>query len=341
MKYQVGDKVLILHSNEEAVIVDFINKNMALVDVGGVHFPVYLDQIDFPYYKNFTEKKQQPKPSKTYVDDLKKEKTQPPKERKEDGVWLNIMPLLDVDEFGDEVPESLKINLVNNTAQSYNFIYTLTFFGKPDFELKNIIEPFQSFYIHDIPFEDMSDSPAFTFDFTLPVPDKKKATHFEAAYKPKPKQLFKKIAEIQERGTASFLHQLFVKYPDKPLEQQNEFSFDKLSQKGFKVYDAKEARKHLEPARTVVDLHIEKLTDNHSRMSNFEMLTLQLKNFEKYYELAVAHHQPHLTIIHGVGTGRLRDEIHDALRLKTEVSYFVNQYHPAYGYGATEIFFKY
>lgn len=342
MKYQIGDKVLILHSNEEATIVDFINKKMALVDVGGVHFPVYLDQIDFPYYKNFTEKKQSFKPQKTYVDDVRKEKQQHQKrERKEDGVWLNILPLSDIDEFGDDVVEQLKLHLVNNTSQVYNFIYKLTFFGEADFELKNTVQPFENFYIHDVPFEDMSDSPAFNIEFSLPQEDRKKATHFETSLKLKPKQLFAKIAEIREKGEASFSYKLFDVYPDRPLELRNEFSLDKLSGKGFKVYEAKEARKHLEPARSVVDLHIEKLTDEHSRMNNFEMLTLQLKTFEKFYDLAVAHHQPHLIIIHGVGTGRLRDEVHDALRLKKEVSYFVNQYHPAYGYGATEIFFKY
>jgi len=36
----------------------------------------------------------------------------------------------------------------------------------------------------------------------------------------------------------------------------------------------------------------------------------------------------------------LRDEIHDMLRLKKEVKSFVNQYHPSFGYGATEIYFK-
>ncbi|HMW26356.1 MAG TPA: hypothetical protein PKC51_06935 [Ferruginibacter sp.] len=45
--------------------------------------------------------------------------------------------------------------------------------------------------------------------------------------------------------------------------------------------------------------------------------------------------------MHGVGEGRLRDEIHDILRLKKEVKSFVNQYHHLYGYGATEIFFEY
>ena len=57
MKYQLGDKVLVLHSNEEGEVVDIINDKMVLIDVDGVRFPVYMDQIDFPYFKRFSEKK--------------------------------------------------------------------------------------------------------------------------------------------------------------------------------------------------------------------------------------------------------------------------------------------
>ena len=46
------------------------------------------------------------------------------------------------------------------------------------------------------------------------------------------------------------------------------------------------------------------------------MLTLQLKTFENFYELSVAHRQPNLIIIHGVGEGKLRDEIHELLKTK-------------------------
>jgi hypothetical protein len=302
---------------------------------------VYLDQIDFPYFKNFNEKKIPSAPQKKYVDDIKKEKPLPQKDRKENGVWLNILPISDMDEFGDDVVESLKLNLINNTSQAYDFIYTLSFFGDADFELKNIIQPFENFYIHDVPFEDMNDSPVFSFEFRLTKEQKTKAPYFETSLKLKPKQLFSRIAEIREKGEASFSYELFDVYPDRTQEWMPEFSAENLSDENFKIYNAKEIKKHLEPARTVVDLHIEKLTDNYNRMSHFEMLSLQLKTFEKFYDLAVAHHQPHLIFIHGIGTGKLRDEVHDALRLKKEVSYFVNQYHPSYGYGATEIFFKY
>jgi dsDNA-specific endonuclease/ATPase MutS2 len=107
------------------------------------------------------------------------------------------------------------------------------------------------------------------------------------------------------------------------------------------VYDAAKAREHLESPRSVIDLHIEKLTDNWQQMSNLQIIAMQIKTFEKYYDLAIAHLQPSLIIIHGVGSGRLRDEIHDLLKHRKEVKTFVNQYDPRFGYGATEIFFEY
>jgi len=83
------------------------------------------------------------------------------------------------------------------------------------------------------------------------------------------------------------------------------------------------------------------LSDDWKGMNNYEILSQQLKTFERYYDLALAHMQPSLTVIHGVGTGRLREEIHEQLKHRREVKSFINQYHPAYGYGATEIFFEY
>lgn len=338
MKFQIGDKVLVLHSNEEGEVIDIINDKMVMVEVRGVKFPAYIDQLDFPYFKRFTEKKLfPPKKQKKYVEDIKKEKTSP--QRVVDGVWLYFLPVMDVDEFGDDVVETLKLHLINRTEEAYQFQYQLFFFGQSDFELKNEILPFQDFYLHDVPFADMSDSPAFTFDFSLSKPDKNKADHFEATIKLKPRQLFARIEEIREKGEASFSYRLFEHYPPKPYEEK--LDLGSLAAKGVKIYNAKDARRHLPPPRTVVDLHIEKLTDDWKGLSNAEILDMQLREFEKWYEIAVAHHQSQLIVIHGVGSGRLRDEIHDVLRMKREVKSFVNQYHPSFGYGATEIYFQY
>lgn len=342
MKYEIGDKVLILHSNEEGVVIDIINEKMVMVEVRGVKFPAYMDQIDFPYFKRFTEQRKisaEAQKPKKYVDEVRKEKRAPVKDRVEDGVWLTFLPVMDTDEFGDEVVEELKLHLVNRTSTALQFVYKLDYFGEAEFELKNTVHPFQDFYLHDVPFEDMNDNPSFEFDFSLVQPEKGKADHFETSLKLRAKQIFAKIEELKKKNQAHFSYNLFEKYPDKNIAEDR-LELGKLAAKGFKVYNAKEARQHLESPRSVVDLHIEKLTDNWEHLSNFEILNIQLKTFEKYYDLALAHHQPTLIVIHGVGKGKLRDELHDILRLKREVKSFVNQYDPRFGYGATEIFFK-
>ncbi|MBD0366392.1 MAG: hypothetical protein ICV53_09855, partial [Flavisolibacter sp.] len=135
MKFQIGDKVLVLHSNEEGEVVDIINNKMVMVDVRGVKFPAYIDQLDFPYFKRFTEKKgQQGGKQKKYIEDLNKEKQAPKKVA--DGVWLSFLPKITIDEFGDDVVEEMKIHLINRTERAYQFTYQLLFFGKSEFDLK-------------------------------------------------------------------------------------------------------------------------------------------------------------------------------------------------------------
>lgn len=339
MKFQIGDKVVVIHSNEEAEVVDIINDKMVMVDVRGVKFPAYIDQLEFPYFKRFTEKKLfPPKKEKKFIDDIPREKKKIT-EKVIDGVHLNFIPVMDTDEFGDDVVEQLKIHLVNRTPAGYKFAYKLYYFGEAGFELVNQVHAFEDFYLHDIPFEDLNDNPVFAFDFSLMNPDKNKADHYEATLKLKPKQVFARIEQLKQKGEATFSYKLFDTYPGRPYEDPVELS--PLVRAGYKLYEAEKARQHLEPAKSEIDLHIEKLTPDWEKMDNFEMLTLQLKTFDKYFDLALAHHLPSMIVIHGVGSGKLRDEIHEQLRLRKEVKSFMNRYHPAYGYGATEIYFQY
>src|SRR3954470_19759427 len=105
MKYQVGDKIIVLHSEEEGKVIDIINEKMVMIEVRGVKFPAYMDQIDFPYYKRFTEKKLFPekKAPKQYIDQLPKEKRVQVSTKETDGVWLTLIPKFSMDEFGDEI----------------------------------------------------------------------------------------------------------------------------------------------------------------------------------------------------------------------------------------------
>ncbi len=86
----------------------------------------------------------------------------------------------------------------------------------------------------------------------------------------------------------------------------------------------------------VVDMHIWELVDDHSRLTNAEMLNIQLGYFEKCLQSAIDNHITKVIFIHGVGTGKLKQEIISIMDEKD----FIN-YRPAnmseYGVGATQV----
>jgi hypothetical protein len=340
MKYQIGDEILVLHSNEEGKVVDFINDKMVMIEVRGVKFPAYMDQIDFPYFKRFTQKKivEDQKPLKQFIDNIPTEKPKPTAVKEETGVWLTLIPKFGLDDFNDEIVVSFKVHLVNNMATAYAFQYKQFLSSSLNFELESTIQPFHDFYLHDLAFEAINDTPNFSVDFSLLQKVKYKAAHYETMLKLKPKQVFNAIEKLKENNEPTLTYLLFDTYPDEAVVET--FDVSKLAAAGFKVYDAKKIKENLPAPRTVIDLHIEKLTNSFLHLTNTEIMGIQLSEFDKWYDLAVAHRLPSFIVIHGVGEGVLRDELHSILKTKREVKHFINQYDTRFGYGATEIFFK-
>ena len=181
-----------------------------MIEVRGVRFPAYMDQVDFPYFTQFSQKKTPQPKKKIYIDEIKQEKGSA-KYKVSEGVWLNFFPVFDKDIFDDDVVEKFKLYLVNQTSLELNFSYSLLFGGQNDFDLKNSILPLSDFYLHDVNFEDMNDAPRFDFEFTLTKENKKKAPYFEHSLKLKAKQIFKKIEETRLNNEASFSYLLMEK----------------------------------------------------------------------------------------------------------------------------------
>jgi len=336
LKYQIGDKILVLQTDEEGKVVDIINEKMVMIEVRGVKFPAYLDQIDFPYFKMFTAKKPAER-KKIFVEDMRKEK-QPARKKVADGVFLNFIPVFSKDIFDDDVVERLKIYLINFNEEDYTFKYQLQFNGDVQFEHANTLLSLNDFYLHDILFEDVSDGPLFEFEFSTAKSNPAKAPYYEKVLRIKGKQFYKYIEEMKKLHEASFKVELFLHYPEKAVEEKVDLS--PLQQSGFRTYDLSKIRDLLPQPRSVVDLHIDKITDAYRHLTKSEIVKMQMDEFEKYYELAVLHHRPSLIIVHGIGEGKLKQMIHEVLKNRNAVKSFVNRHHPQYGYGATEIFFN-
>ena len=88
-----------------------------------------------------------------------------------------------------------------------------------------------------------------------------------------------------------------------------------------------------------LDLHLENLTHNAQKLTSSEKVRLQLRRFEEHMEEAIRLGVERVFIIHGLGKGKLRNAIASRLITMPEVKTFKNEYHPKYGWGATEVIF--
>jgi len=79
----------------------------------------------------------------------------------------------------------------------------------------------------------------------------------------------------------------------------------------------------------------EELLDNYSGMSNAEIITVQLRHFQKALDKAITGRYRKLVVIHGVGNGRLKHEVR-AILDNENMRYYDGSY-AKYGYGATEV----
>lgn len=99
---------------------------------------------------------------------------------------------------------------------------------------------------------------------------------------------------------------------------------------------SKSSREYLKSLEKEVDLHIEELVENVSGLSNFEMLNIQLERFEKELDAALEKNMKKIIFIHGVGNGRLKQEIISVLKKTRGVS-FQDASYKEYGFGATQV----
>lgn len=91
----------------------------------------------------------------------------------------------------------------------------------------------------------------------------------------------------------------------------------------------------------VVDLHIEKIHDDHDKLSHEEILNYQFKYFKKHLQNAIALSYDHITFIHGIGSGVLKQRVIDHLTLNPDIQKHKEGPASIFGYGgATQAIIK-
>jgi hypothetical protein len=84
-----------------------------------------------------------------------------------------------------------------------------------------------------------------------------------------------------------------------------------------------------------VDLHIEEIVESTEGMSNGEILEVQLARFETVLEGAIRNKQKKIVFIHGLGNGKLKNEVRR--RLEKKGLAYQDAPFKEYGYGATVV----
>ncbi len=148
----------------------------------------------------------------------------------------------------------------------------------------------------------------------------------------RPVHFYTVIDQFESSGTTekkddltAYTKQKLSETKKKPAVKSNSIRFD-----AFNV----EAFAHFEPE---IDLHIQALMPGFARLDKGEILRIQMNHFERFIERAINVGASRVFVIHGVGEGKLKENVAQRLRTMQRVRKFKNEYHPKYGYGATEV----
>jgi len=110
---------------------------------------------------------------------------------------------------------------------------------------------------------------------------------------------------------------------------------EKQETKPKKATKVKPKERNLPPME--VDLHINQLVKNSKRMSNYDMLSIQLDTAKRQLDFAIGKRIQKIVFIHGVGEGVLRAELEFLFRRYEHLKFYDANFQK-YGRGAVEVY---
>lgn len=343
----VGTRVRLLHSQDEGVITAMLDNGMVnvMLDDGDFEIPVFTDDLaraEVPFEKKpsvkakFVPGKQEKKPQQP---------PRPPTESqyailKSFGIQLAFDPLVRLDGQASRY----KIYLINDTQYDVLFTFELHIGGSLEIRLNNKLGYTSMLEVGEMLFDQLNDVPTVEMD-CWQVTTKGTGPKLHKSLRIKPKQFFKRLITAPLLDKQVHLFRLFEKFDPpktkKEVEDLRDYTRRNARREENRSILQRLPHEVIELSEFVpeIDLHIEHLTDRYAKMNNGEILRLQLQHFERYLQKALRLGVERVFIIHGLGKGKLRDRIAGRLREMPEVRDYRNEYHPRYGYGATEVIF--
>ena len=332
MKFSIGDPVLLLRTGEEGVLVGFLADGLVEVKINSICIPVHHDEIDHPYFIRFTTPKPTQRINKAHE---KTEKVETRAQRPSQGVYLSFFPDFDEVAVQPEI-KSLRIFLLNETTEALRFDYAVRAADKSlVFSHSGTINSFGKILLHTLSLESMNTQPRFHWSLSPANRDGQTITDI---LRIRSAQLAKQIEALIDNNLPSFSIHLRTP-PQYNLSISGTAALIpaeaiQLSGSG----NQREVFKYSMPAEKIIDLHVDHLILIGEDMSG-DILAKQLSYLEKMLHAAVLANLSEMLIVHGVGTGILRTQVHKFLHQSPLVKDFGHDYLPGYGVGATRVWF--
>lgn len=349
MLFSVGTRVKFLHSKDEGVVSALLSNGMVnvILDEDGMEIPAFIEDL-----MRFEEEIDENPSVKAKIIPGKQKKVPkrpefPAAENqyailKSMGIQLAFAPNIKQDATVDKY----EMYLINDTNTDVLFELELSLKGRAPEQFSDKLIAMSYYNLGTLYFDDLNDSP--TFDFTCtPLTTEGPGKALDKIIKVKPKQFFK------QQRTAPLLNQrvhLYIIFDQlSPIEVGKNEDLQTYTKRNIKP--KKWVNPHFKTYNTLdlnevaafnpeIDLHIEKLDPSAIKRPNSEIIRIQLGHCDDFLAKAIRLGVERVFLIHGVGKGRLRDAIASRLIQMPEVTSFKNEYHPRYGYGATEVIFN-
>jgi hypothetical protein len=313
MKYKLGDFVRFVDEKMEGYVTRIIDDQMiGVTGEDDFEIPVLASKVTTVHGFESGPKAEQVKDMLQPVD--------APFQKK--GLYLGII--------SDAKASSIvHFYLINDT--SYQLLATLiTDQQQLKGEYAGIIAPKATVKIYSGQLADLQLWPKFKFQIlfytaqNVPVPPPIK---LEEKFKGKDFSGTKKqIPLLNEQGWLMQLDE-----PELVIDAQ------KLKESFFKPIEEKAI---VEKPQREIDLHIEKLRNDHQFLTSTEILNIQMNHFYSSLDAAIVHQFPEIVFIHGVGNGTLKHEIHKSLSRNNRIKTFMDAHKDKFGYGATKVILK-
>ena len=342
--FEPGTKVKLLFTQQRATVIEWMDEEVLRVrlEESGMDVPVFKDQL----IRCFDAEK----PNETltnYLTEQEGETAQPPKTSKSKpkpqnkGLFIGFEP----DFFLDQVPDHFRVWIINDTPNILVLSAKLQIKDVQTWEEEVLVEANQLGELPILKFDQLNDSPIFHYAVEVNYTNGDTFVS-ESMIKIKPKPFFNRIAH------APLLEKEVYLFEVKLSAQENQRSGEDLrtyTQKNVKPKPNSPRQSFYTPYADVseyasfkpeIDLHLEALFDNDQPIDSRHILSTQLAHFESFMRKAIRLGVDQVFVIHGVGAGTLKNAIGQRLKQIPEVDYFKNEYHPRYGFGATEVWFK-